>query len=265
MSELRDKIKDANRIVFKIGTSSLTYSNGHINLDRIAHLSRVLCDLTNRGKEVILVSSGAIGIGVDKLKLSKKPDTVSGRQAVAAVGQCTLMHIYDQLFSEFSQVVAQVLLTKDDVTGERRVNAVNTFEELFKLKVVPIVNENDTVSVDEIKFGDNDFLSYMVSTLVKADLLVILTDIDGFYDSNPKENPEAMLLHTITDLSEKIEEAAGGAGSKLGTGGMLTKVHACRLAAEEGVSAVIVNGSTPEIIYDVLNGDEVGTLFIQGK
>lgn len=260
---MREFIKEAKRIVIKIGTSSLTYENGHVNLNRIGHLSRVISDLVNMGKEVILVSSGAIGVGVDKLKLPKKPDSVSGRQAVAAVGQCTLMHIYDQFFSEYSQTIAQVLLTKDVIDGEKRTNAQNTFNELLNLKVVPIVNENDTVSVDEIKFGDNDYLSYIVSTLVDADLLILLTDIDGFYDKNPKESKDAILLHTITDLSEKIEQAAGGAGTKLGTGGMLTKVHASRLAAEKGISAVIANGERPEIIYDILNGEEIGTVFVK--
>lgn len=262
---MREFVRDAKRIVIKIGTSSLTYENGNVNLNRIGHLSRVISDLVNMGKEVVLVSSGAIGVGSNKLKLPKKPDTVSGRQAAAAVGQCTLMHIYDQFFSEYSQTIAQVLLTKDVTTGEKRTNAQNTFEELLRLKVVPIVNENDTVSVDEIKFGDNDYLSYIVATLVSADLLILLTDIDGFYDKNPKESDDAILLHTITDLSEKIEKAAGGAGTNLGTGGMLTKVHASRLAAEQGISAVIANGETPEIIYDILNGEEIGTVFVKSE
>lgn len=262
MKNYRDELKNKKRIVIKIGTSSLTYENGHVNMNRIGHLARVLSDLVNMGKEVILVSSGAIGVGVDRLKLSKKPDTVSGRQAVAAVGQCTLMHIYEQFFSEYSQTVAQILLTKDVIQGEKRVNAENTFNELLKFGVVPIVNENDTVSVDEIKFGDNDYLSYIVATLTKSDLLILLTDIDGYYDKNPNQNPDAMLMHTITDLSEEIEKAAGGAGSKLGTGGMLTKVHASRLAAEDGIVSIIANASTPEIIYDILDGKEIGTMFV---
>lgn len=260
---LRERLKSAKRIVVKIGTSSLTYENGHINMGRIGKLSRVLCDLLNQGREVILVSSGAIGVGVDKLKLGKKPESVSGRQAAAAVGQCALMHIYSQFFAEYGYNVAQVLLTKDVVErAESKENVTNTFQELISMNVVSIVNENDTVSVDEIKFGDNDYLSYIVASLTEADTLIILTDIDGFYDKNPSKNKDAVLYHNITDLSEKIEEAAGGAGSSLGTGGMLTKVHACRLAADLGVNAVIANGSDPEILYDIIDGQDVGTLFV---
>ena len=262
MEKSRELLKNANRVVIKIGTSSLTYENGHTNLNRIGKLSRVICDLVNQGKEIILVSSGAIGIGIDRLKLPERPKQVSEKQAVAAVGQLALMNIYERFFSEFSQIIAQVLLTKDVTTGEeKRKNVVNTFNELLKLKTVPIVNENDTVAVDEIKFGDNDYLSYVVASLVKADLLIILTDTDGFYDKNPRDFEDAMLLHTITDLSEKIEALAGGAGTSFGTGGMLTKVHASRLAAEEGISAVIANGKDPDIIYNILDGDEIGTFF----
>ena len=262
----RDTLGSAKRIVIKIGTTSLTYENGRVNLNRIGHLTRVICDLMNRGKEVILVSSGAIGIGVDKLKLKERPATVSGKQAVAAVGQLMLMNIYERFFSEFSQTVAQVLLTKDVTDGaETKQNVENTFNELIQMKVVPIVNENDTVAVDEIKFGDNDFLSFIVADITHADLLIILTDIDGYYDKNPNEYNDAILVHTITDLTEKIEEAAGGVNSKLGTGGMLTKVHASRLAAERGIAAVIASGEKPEIIYDILDGREVGTLFVPGN
>lgn len=259
----RTRLREAKKIVIKIGTTSLTYDNGHVNLRRIRKLTEVICDLMNMDKEVILVSSGAIGIGVDKLKLSERPRTVAGKQAVAAVGQLMLMNIYERFFSELSQNVAQVLLTKDVTEGaETRKNVINTFNELLKMRVIPIVNENDTVAVDEIKFGDNDFLSYIVSTLIGADLLIILTDIDGFYDKNPRESDDAILMHDITDLSERIEEAAGGSDSGLGTGGMLTKVHASRLAAEKGVAAVICNGSDPSIVYDILEGKNVGTMFV---
>jgi len=194
----RKDINECKRIVIKIGTTSLTYDNGHVNLNRIGHLTRVISDLMNRGKEVILVSSGAIGVGVDQLKLEKKPATISGRQAVAAVGQCKLMHIYETLFSDFSQNVAQVLLTRDVMEGEKRTNAENTFDQLLNYGVVPIVNENDTVSVDEIKFGDNDFLSYVVSTITNADLLIILTDVDGLYDDDPRTNENAKLSETFS-------------------------------------------------------------------
>ncbi len=262
-ADMRSRLKDSKRIVIKIGTSSLTYENGHINMHRIGKLSRVICDLANQGREIVLVSSGAIGVGVDKLKLPCKPTTVSGRQAAASVGQSILMHIYSNFFSEYGHTVAQILLTKDVIErSDSKENVTNTFNELLSMGVVPIVNENDTVSVDEIKFGDNDYLSFVVSSLIDADTLIILSDIDGFYDKNPNEHKDAHMYHNITDLSEKIEEEAGGAGSKLGTGGMLTKVHACRLAAEKGINAIVANGSEPDIIYNILSGMDAGTLFV---
>ena len=251
----REKLSAAKRIVIKIGTSSLTYENGRTNLRRIGVLVRVISDLMNQGKEVILVSSGAIGIGVNTLKLDRKPSSVSGRQAVAAVGQCNLMQIYAQIFSDYGYTVGQLLLTRDIIDREdMRQNTVNTVEELLRLKIIPVVNENDSVAVDEIK-------SYVVSTITNADLLIILTDINGYYDKNPS-SPDAKLYHNIYDLSEEIEKAAGGAGSNLGTGGMLTKVHACRLAAEKGINAVIVNGQDPRIVFDIIDGKDVGTLFV---
>ncbi len=258
----RDKLSLAKRIVIKIGTSSLTYENGRTNLRRIGVLVRVISDLMNQDKEVILVSSGAIGIGVNTLKLKEKPSTVSGRQAVAAVGQCNLMQIYSQIFSDYGYSVGQLLLTSDIITrDDMRRNTVNTIEELLALKIIPVVNENDSVAVDEIKFGDNDNLSYIVASITSADLLIILTDINGYYDKNPSL-PDAKLYHNIYDLSEAIEKAAGGAGSKMGTGGMLTKVHACRLAAEKGINAVIVNGHEPRVVFDIIDGKDVGTLFV---
>ena len=258
----REKLSAAKRIVIKIGTSSLTYENGRTNLRRIGVLVRVISDLMNQDKEVILVSSGAIGIGVNTLKMAQKPSTVMGRQAVAAVGQCNLMQIYAQIFSDYGYNVGQLLLTRDIINREdMRQNTVNTVEELLRLKIIPVVNENDSVAVEEIKFGDNDNLSYVVASITNADLLIIMTDINGYYDKNPS-HPDAKLYHNIYDLSEEIEKAAGGAGSKLGTGGMLTKVHACRLAAEKGINAVIVNGQDPRIVYDILDGKDVGTLFV---
>ena len=262
MIEARERLKEAQRIVVKIGTSSLVYPNGKTNLRRIQTLARVISDLMNKGKEIVLVSSGAIGLGVDKLNIAEKPSTVAGRQAVAAVGQVNLMQTYGRAFEDYGYAVGQVLLTKYSAREESKQNSINTFNALLGMNIIPIVNENDTVAVDEIKFGDNDNLSYIVSELIGADLLIILTDIDGYYSKNPHENPDAVLYHNISDLSEQIEAAAGGAGSKLGTGGMLTKVHASRLAAERGTNAVIANGSDPEIIYDILDGVEIGTLFI---
>ena len=261
----REALKNAKRIVIKIGTSSLTYENGKTNLKRIGNLARVISDLMNQGKEVILVSSGAVGLGVDTLKMEDKPSTVSGRQAVASVGQCKLMQIYSQNFSDYGYSVGQLLLTRTILDNpEMHENAINTVNELLKMKVVPVVNENDSVAVEEIKFGDNDNLSYVVATITDSDLLIILTDTDGYYDSNP-DDPEAKLYHNVYDLSEEIEKAAGGSGSSLGTGGMLTKVHSCRLAAEKGIDAVIMNGRDPEVIFDVLEGKDVGTLFVAKK
>lgn len=262
-AEYRAKLKDAKKVVIKIGTSSLMYKEGGINLKRIHKLAEVISDLMNEGTDVILVSSGAIGVGVKMLRLPEKPKTVEGRQAVAAVGQVDLMKLYSMAFSDYGFSVGQILLTKNvlDIEDAKR-HSVNTFTQLLKMRIVPIVNENDTIAVDEIKFGDNDTLSYLVATLNDADLLIILTDIDGFYSNNPNEDPNAVLYHTIEDLSEKIEEAAGGAGSNLGTGGMLTKVHASRLAAAQGTNAVIANGDDPDIIYKILEGQDVGTLFV---
>ena len=200
-------------------------------------------------------------------EILEKPKTVEGRQAVAAVGQVDLMKLYSMAFADYGYCVGQILLTKNILDNEESKNhSVNTFTELLKMRIVPIVNENDTVAVDEIKFGDNDSLSYLVASINNADLLIILTDIDGFYSNNPNEDPNAVLYHTIEDLSEKIEEVAGGAGSKLGTGGMLTKVHASRLAAAQGINAVIANGDDPKIIHNILDGMDVGTLFVaRGK
>lgn len=263
IDEHRAVLNKSQKVVIKIGTSSLMYESGGINLKRIHKLSEIISDLMNEGRDVILVSSGAIGVGVKMLRLEHKPSTVEGRQAVAAVGQVDLMKLYSMAFADYGYSVGQVLLTKNILDNEEsKNNSVNTFTQLLKMRIVPIVNENDTVAVDEIKFGDNDSLSYLVATINNADLLIILTDIDGFYSNNPNEDPNAVLYHTIEDLSEKIEEAAGGAGSKLGTGGMLTKVHASRLAASKGTNAVIANGNHPEIIYDILEGKDVGTLFV---
>lgn len=262
-AEYREKLKDTKKVVIKIGTSSLMYKEGGINIKRIHKLSEIISDLMNHGLDVILVSSGAIGVGVKMLRLPEKPKTVEGRQAVAAVGQVDLMKLYSMAFSDYGFSVGQILLTKNVLDLEdARKHSVNTFKELLKMRIVPIVNENDTIAVDEIKFGDNDTLSYLVATLNEADLLIILTDIDGFYSNNPNEDPHAVLYHTIEDLSEKIEEAAGGAGSNLGTGGMLTKVHASRLAAAQGTNAVIANGDDPRVIYKILEGRDVGTLFV---
>ena len=268
--EARKRLKEAKRIVVKVGTSTLTYENGNINLGRIEKLTRVLSDMINSGKEVVLVSSGAIGIGVSKLKLKEKPTEIREKQAVAAVGQCELMHIYSKFFADYSHVVGQVLLTRDVIEDDHiRQNVYNTFETLLDKGIVPIVNENDTVSIDEIenivKFGDNDQLSAIVAGLIKADLLVILSDIDGFYDSNPKENENAKLLEEVEKITEELEECAGGAGTNLGTGGMITKLLAGKIAEKYDVDMVLANGEEPSILKKVIDGENIGTLFIGKK
>ena len=207
----RKNIKNHKRIVVKVGTSTLTYSNGNINLSRIEKLTRVLSDLMNSGKEVVLVTSGAVGVGVNKLKLKERPKTIKEKQAAAAVGQSELMHIYGKFFGEYSHIVGQVLLTRDVVEDEHiRENVVNTFETLIENKVIPIVNENDTVAIDEIenivRFGDNDNLSAIVAGLVSADLLIILSDIDGFYDSDPRKNPDSKMIKEVIEITRELEE-----------------------------------------------------------
>lgn len=265
----RDKIVQAKRIVVKVGTSTLTYENGNINLDRMEKLTRVLSDIVNQGKELTLVSSGAVAVGASKLQLKTKPKSTREKQAVSSVGQCELMHIYSKLFAEYSHVVGQVLLTKDVIEDKHiRKNVSNTFKILLKKGVIPIVNENDTIAIDEIenivKFGDNDKLSAIVAALVDADLLIILSDIDGFYDSNPNENPDAKFIEEIDEVTEELEECAGGAGSEFGTGGMITKLAAAKIAAKYNVDMILANGENPQILREILNGKNIGTLF-KGK
>lgn len=269
MCVYRKKLRKARRIVVKVGTSTLTYDNGKINFSAMDRLSRVLSDLLNQDKEVVLVSSGAIGVGVGKLKLKEKPQTVREKQAVAAVGQCELMHIYSKFFSEYGHTVAQILLTKDVVDDSHsRENVINTFETLIEKGIIPIVNENDSVSIDEIEygehrvFGDNDTLSAIVSKLVNADLLIILSDIDGFYDCDPRKNSCSHLISTIQDITPEVEMCAGGAGSRRGTGGMITKIAAAKLVTSAGIDMILANGKNPDIILDVLYGEKIGTLFV---
>lgn len=250
----------SDTVVVKIGTSSLTYDNGKMNYRRIEKLVMVLSDLKNQGKNVVLVSSGAIGVGVAKLNLPKKPTEVKEKQATAAVGQCQLMAIYDKFFAQYGQDVAQILITKYIIDNEHsRNNAVNTFSTLLQMGVIPIVNENDVISTEEIEFGDNDTLSAYVARLVGADLLIILTDIDGYYNDNPKLNPQAKLIREIYEITEEMKEKAGGAGSKLGTGGMITKLIAAEIAQKDEITTVIAQGDDPEIIYHIIDGEPVGT------
>ena len=258
-----DLFRDAKRIVVKVGTSTLTYDTGRLNLRRMEKLAQVLSDIKNSGKEIILVSSGAIGVGVGKLKLPARPHDIGGRQACAAVGQCELMAIYDRLFAEYGHVTAQVLLTRDCVDDrERERNVENAFARLLDLGALPIVNENDTVAVEEIEFGDNDTLSAVVAQVVRADALVILTDIDGLYTADPRKNPDAQLIHVVEKITDETQSIAGGSGTARGTGGMITKIHAAERAGKIGIVTAIVNGSNPENLYTLIDGGEVGTVFM---
>ncbi len=250
------------RIVIKVGTSTLAHSTGHMNIRRVEALCRVLCDLKNSGNEVILVSSGAIGMGVGKLSLKERPTDIPTKQAAAAVGQCELMYTYDKLFQEYNHTVAQILLTGSDFRHEDRyLNFKNTIHRLLELEVLPIINENDTIATDEIKVGDNDTLSAMVAVSVNADILVLLSDIDGLYTADPRKNPEAELISHVYELTDDIMALGGDKGSSLGTGGMRTKLSAAEICTEAGCDMVIMNGERPSMLYDLFDGNPVGTRF----
>jgi len=256
------KYEETKRIVIKVGTSTLTHDTGKLNIRRIEQLARVLCDLANQGLEIVLVSSGAIGVGVGKTGLTERPTEVRQKQAMAAVGQGQLMSIYDKFFSEYSHTVAQVLLTRDVLDDEnRRQNAANAFATMFEYGIIPIVNENDTISTFEIEFGDNDTLSAHVAKLVEADLLIILSDIDGLFDKNPNENPDAKVIPVVYEITEKIVALGGGATSKFSTGGMATKIKAAEIATTAGINMIIANGANLENLYDIFEDKPVGTLF----
>lgn len=251
------------RIVVKVGTSTLAHKTGHMNIRHIEKLCKVLSDIKNAGDEVILVSSGAIGMGMGKLQLRERPANLDEKQAAAAVGQCELMYAYDKLFSEYNHTVAQILLTGADVRDENRCqNFINTTERLLHWNALPIINENDTVATDEIVIGDNDTLAAIVATSLHADLLILLTDIDGLYTANPRENPEAELIPVVEELTPEIIASAGGKGSSIGTGGMQTKLIAARMVMDAGCDMVIAQGENPAILYDILDGASVGTRFI---
>lgn len=246
----------------KVGTSTLTHDTGRLNLRRMDHLARVLSDLRNRGIEIILVSSGAIAVGVGKLKLASKPRDIGGRQACAAVGQCELMYIYDKLFGEYGHVTAQILLTRDCVDDTLRLqNIRNAFERLIDMGALPIVNENDTVATEEIEFGDNDTLSAVVARAARADALVMLTDIDGLHAANPAKEPNAPLLHVVEEITDEIRRVAGGVGSNRGTGGMYTKIIAAEHATSAGITTAIIDGTRPELLYELFSDGNVGTIF----
>ncbi len=254
--------KEIKRIVVKVGTSTLTYSTGKINLRRLSKLAQVLSDLKNSGREVVLVTSGAIGVGVGKLGLKERPKDTPGRQAAATVGQCELMFIYDKFFSEYGNIIGQLLVTRSDFENEERhTNLHNSFMKLFEYGAIPVVNENDSVAVEEIVFGDNDSLSAHIAKIVDADLLVILTDIDGLFSANPRDDENAVLIHSVEKIDNDILALAGGSGTSRGTGGMITKLHAAQLATEAGIDTVVMNGTDPEELYKLLDGRQIGTLF----
>lgn len=259
----RKLVNDAQRIVVKVGTSTLTHKNGKLNLDQIERLVRQLSDLCNQGKDIVLVSSGAIGAGMGKLNLENRPKTIPEKQAVAAVGQGILLHIYEKFFSEYGQATAQLLLTKADLEHRQRfLNGRNTLLTLLNLGVIPIVNENDTVAFEEIKFGDNDTLAAMVGTLIDADLVILLTDIDGFYDGDPRKSKSAKRISVVEKISDEVESQAGSVGSKFGSGGMATKIVAAKIAVNAGIPLMIAHGAEEHIIRKLTDGEDVGTLFL---
>ena len=254
------------RIVIKIGTSTLAHPSGLLNIKRVEELCKIMSDLKNAGNEIILVSSGAIAMGVGKLSLPEKPRDIPTRQAAAAVGQCELMYTYDKLFAEYNHTVAQILITGDDVEHEnRRHNFENTIIRLLQLGVLPIINENDTISTDEIVIGDNDTLGAIVAKAVSADLFILLSDIDGLFTADPHKDENARLIDVVEEITPEIEKMTGGAGSKLGTGGMTTKLKAAATANAAGIDMVIANGKNPKLLYDIVDGKNVGTKFLAKK
>lgn len=268
MFNRKDYLKEVKRIVVKVGTSSITHGTGLLNLERMEKLSRQLADLHNRGIEVILVSSGAIGAGMGKLNLKERPKTVPEKQAAAAVGQGVLIHMYQKTLSEYGKTIAQILVTKDDLAERGRfLNARNTIFSLLAHQVIPIVNENDAVATDELKYGnkigDNDTLSALMVSLVDAELLVILSDIDGLYDSNPATHPDAKMISEVHEITQEVIEMAGGSGSILGTGGMATKIKAAQIATSTGADVIIARSSLDEVLYRLVEGESVGTLFLR--
>ncbi len=250
------------RIVVKVGTSTLAHATGRMNIRHVEELVKVLSDLKNEGHQIILVSSGAIGMGVGKLNLPGRPGDMPTKQAAAAVGQCELMYTYDRLFTQYNHTVAQILLTGEDIEHpSRRENFENTLERLLQLGALPVINENDTVATAEIKVGDNDTLGAIVARCARADLLVLLSDIDGLFTADPRKDPAARLIPVVEAIGPEIEALAAGAGSDLGTGGMATKVRAAKMVTAAGCDMVIANGARPEVLYDIAEGKSAGTRF----
>lgn len=259
-------LKKAKRIVIKIGSSSLTHESGSLNFRQIEKLSMVLSDLKNSGRELILVSSGAISAGRAKLNYDHRPAATEEKQALAAVGQAELMRVYERFFQEYGHTVAQILISRETMENPiAHKNAENTFRTLLKLGCLPIVNENDTVSFEEIEFGDNDTLAACVAILCHADVLINLSDIDGLYDSDPHMNPKARLIPIVEEINDTIRSYAGGAGSNRGTGGVITKIKAAEIAADAGIPMILLNGENPEVLYKLIDGDNIGTYFTSNK
>ena len=267
MDNYREQLKDKKKIVVKIGSSSITHKEtGNIDYNRLERLVRVLCDLKNMGKDVVLVSSGAIAVGRQAVGIKERSTRVAEKQACAAIGQCRLMMTYEKLFSEYNQTVAQVLLTKYTILRDESLrNAANTFEELFKLDAIPVVNENDTVATHEIEFGDNDKLSALVSALIGADLLILLSDIDGLFTDDPNKNPEAEFIDLVTEIDDKYRKMAKDSASAVGTGGMAAKIAAATIATDAGVDMVIANSEDIEVIRRITEGENIGTLFLANR
>ena len=263
---MREDLKKAKRIVVKIGTTTLTDETGKLNNERIDEIAKDLTQLRKEGREVVFVTSAAISAGVERMGLSGRPATIPEKQAVAAVGQGILMQVYEKAFANYDQMVGQILLTREDtVKRDRYTNIRNIFNALFAHKIIPIINENDAVSVDEIKIGDNDTLSAQVASIIDADLLIILSDIDGLYTSNPSKDKNAKLLYEVPHITDNVENAAGGAGSKHGTGGMLTKIQAAKIVVSSGIAMVIASGKEKNVFSRILNGESIGTLFLSRR
>ena len=254
------------RIVIKVGTSTLTHATGKLNIRRVELLCKVMSDLKNAGHQLVLVSSGAIAMGIGKMNMTRKPTDIPSKQALAAIGQCELMYIYDKLFSEYHHTVAQVLLTGSDVEDpQRHLNFQNTMFKLLEMGALPVINENDTVATAEIAVGDNDTLGAIVATNIRADLLILMSDIEGLYTADPRHDPEATLIPLVEEITPEILALADGAGSALGTGGMSTKLRAAKLVTADGADMVIANGSHPELLYDIAEGKPAGTRFAGHK
>lgn len=256
-------INEKKRIVIKIGSSTLTHATGRLNIRRMENLVKIISDIRNSGKQIALVSSGSIALGRSKLGMSERPKETRLKQACAAVGQCELMYMYDKLFGQYNLTVAQLLLTKYNIEGPHKDNIINTMEELLSRGIIPVINENDTVAIDELELeiGQNDSLGAYAAIIANADLLIILSDIDGFYDSDPSSNPNARLIPVVHEITDELRSLAGGAVSGLGTGGMITKLDAAEIAMNGGIDMVILNGRNPAKLYDLFDGEQVGTLF----